>query len=51
LLRWGLIEENLNRTLMQIWSGLAANSRSDLDILFDQRLDPLVKRLNNLLAQ
>jgi multiple sugar transport system substrate-binding protein len=51
LLRWGLIEENLNRTLMQIWSDLAANPRSDLDILFDQRLDPLVKRLNNLLAQ
>ena len=51
LLRWGLIEENLSRTLMQIWSDLAANPRSDLDALLNQRIDPLVKRLNNLLAQ
>jgi multiple sugar transport system substrate-binding protein len=51
LLRWGLIEENLSRTLMQIWSDLAANPHSDLDTLFSQRIDPLVKRLNNLLAQ
>jgi multiple sugar transport system substrate-binding protein len=51
LLRWGLIEENLSRTLMQIWSDLAANPRCDLDMLFGQRIDPLAKRLNNLLAQ
>ncbi len=51
LLRWGLIEENLSRTLMQIWSDLAANPHSDLETLFNQRIDPLVKRLNNLLAQ
>ena len=51
LLRWGLIEENLSRTLMQIWSDLAANPSNDLDGLFGQRIDPLVKRLNNLLAQ
>jgi multiple sugar transport system substrate-binding protein len=51
LLRWGLIEENLSRTLMQIWSDLAANPHSDLDMLFAQRIDPLVKRLNNLLTQ
>ncbi len=51
LLRWGLIEENLSRTLTQIWSDLATNPHSDLDMLFAQRIDPLVKRLNNLLAQ
>jgi multiple sugar transport system substrate-binding protein len=51
LLRWGLIEENLSRALTQIWSDLATNPRSDLDVLFAQRIDPLVKRLNNLLAQ
>ncbi len=51
LLRWGLIEENLSRTLTQIWSDLAANPQSDLDVLFAQRIEPLVKRLNNLLAQ
>lgn len=51
LLRWGLIEENLSRTLMQIWSDLAAHPNSDLDALFAQRIDPLVKRLNNLLMQ
>jgi ABC-type glycerol-3-phosphate transport system substrate-binding protein len=51
LLRWGLIEENLSRTLTQIWSDLASNPHSDLDVLFAQRIDPLVKRLNNLLAQ
>jgi multiple sugar transport system substrate-binding protein len=51
LLRWGLIEENLSRTLTQIWSDLAADPRSDLDKLFAQRIDPLVKRLNSLLAQ
>ena len=51
LLRWGLIEENLSHTLMQIWSDLAANPRSDLDVLFSQRINPLAKRLNNLLAQ
>jgi multiple sugar transport system substrate-binding protein len=51
LLRWGLIEENFSRTLMQIWSDLAANPQSDLDVLLGQRIDPLMKRLNSLLAQ
>jgi len=51
LLRWGLIEENLSRTLTQIWSDLAADPRRDLDGLFAQRIDPLATRLNNLLAQ
>jgi multiple sugar transport system substrate-binding protein len=51
LLRWGLIEENLSRTLMQIWSDLAANPQSDLGVLLSQRIDPLMKRLNSLLAQ
>jgi len=51
LLRWGLIEEHLSRTLTQIWSDLAANPHCDLDVLFARRIDPLLKRLNNLLAQ
>ncbi len=47
---WGLIEERLATTLVQIWKEVLANPNTNVRDIVKENLEPLAQNINNMLA-